>query len=331
MEQTALSDGTRMSRLWLGTVTFGSWGNADVDECVRMIHQALDAGVNVIDTAEMYCHGESEEIVGRALRDRRDAVFLATKVGRQDAGGRPRPMTKEGIVASLEASLRRLGTDHVDLYQVHRLPSDDELPVVFEALHELVGQAKIRAIGTSSVPAWRGAGRSGQLADAGLTPIVTEQAPYSIFVRVVEPEVVDTCAGLGITLVGYAPFNGGWLSGKYRLGSEVPADSRAATWPVRRDRFDTTRTEVERKLLLIEELVPMARDLGTDLIGLSLAFALSSPGLSATIVGARRPEQLSGLLEAAELRLSDTERARIDELVPPGSVIDTEDALPYHS
>lgn len=329
MEQTALSDGTSLSRLWLGTVTFGSWGNADVDECVGMIHQALDAGVNVIDTAEMYCDGESEEIVGRALKGRRDKVLLATKVGRQDAGGRPRPMTREGVVASLEASLRRLGTDHVDLYQVHRLPSDDELPAVFEALDELVGLGKIRAIGTSSVPAGRLTALSAMLADAGLTPILTEQAPHSIFVRVVEPEVVATCADLGVTLVGYAPFNGGWLSGKYRLGTEVPADSRAATWPVRRDRFDTLRPEVEHKLRLIEELVPMARDLGTNLIGLALAFALSSRGVSATIVGARRPDQLTGVLEAAELRLSDTDLVRIDELVPPGSVVDAEDALPY--
>lgn len=331
MEQTALSDGTRMSRLWLGTVTFGSWGNADVEECVRMIHHALDAGVTVIDTAEMYCGGESEEIVGRALRNRRDGVFLATKVGRQDAGGRPRPMTKEGVIASLEGSLRRLDTDYVDLYQVHRLPSDDELPAVFEALHDLVGQEKIRAIGTSSVPSGRLDGLAAMLAEAGLTPIATEQAPYSIFVRVLEPEVIDTCSRLGITLVGYAPFNGGWLSGRYRMDSEVPADSRAATWPVRRDRFDIARPEVEEKLRLIEELLPIARDLDTDLVGLSLAFALSAPGVSATIAGARRPDQLHGLLEAVELRLSASDRARIDALVAPGSVIDAEDAVSYHS
>jgi len=329
MEHLTQSDGTKLSRLWLGTVTFGSWGNADVDECVRMIHHALDAGVNAIDTAETYCDGESEEIVGQALRDRRDAVFLATKVGRPDAGGRPGPMTKEGVVASLEASLRRLGTDHVDLYQVHRLPSDEEVPEVFEALHDLMGAGKIRAIGTSSVPADRLARLATMIEDTGLSAVSTEQAPHSIFVRVVEPAVIETCARLGVALVGYAPFNGGWLSGKYRLGSQVPADSRAATWPVRRDRFDAARTEVERKLRLIEELLPIAQDLDTDLIGLSLAFALSTPGVSGTIVGARRPDQLTGVLGAAELRLSDADRGRIDELVAPGSVVDPEDALPY--
>lgn len=318
-----------IGRLWLGTVTFGSWGNPDVAECVAMIHRALDAGVRVIDTAEMYCNGESEEIVGQALRGRRDEVLLATKVGRPSSDGRPAPMTGPGVVASLEGSLRRLGTDHVDLYQVHRLPSNDELPGVFEALHELVVSGKVGMIGTSAVPATRLEALVAMLDDAGLTPLSTEQAPYSVFVRVIEPEVVDTCRRLGVHVVGFAPFNGGWLSGRYRLGSAVPSDSRAATWPVRRDRFDVDRPAIQEKLRLVDELESIARDAGTDLIGLALAFAMSAPGLDAIVAGARTPAQLDGLLAAAELTLSPRVRARIDALVPPGTAIDPQDALSY--
>ena len=316
--------GVRVSPLCLGTMMFGAWGNEDVDECVRMVHQALDAGVNVVDTADVYAFGQSEEILGKALAGRRDDVVLATKF-HNPMGDDPnrRGNSRRWIVRAVEDSLRRLGTDWIDLYQVHRPDPDTDIDETLGALSDVVHQGKVRAIGTSTFPA-------AQLVEAqwvaerrGRELFATEQPPYSILARGVEADVLPVCRRYGLGVLTWAPLNGGWLTGKYRRGATPPPGSRAAREP---DHFDYGDAVRERKLQLVEALGGLAADAGLSLTHLALAWVLVHPAVTSAIVGPRTPDQLADLLGAAEVTLDADLLDRIDELVPPGLNVNPRDA-----
>lgn len=310
--------GIQVTPLVLGTMMFGAWGNRDHDDCVRIVHAALDAGVNTLDTADVYAFGETEEIVGRAIKGRRDDVVLATKFC-EPVG--PGPVNRSGgsrswIVRAVEDSLRRLDTDYIDLYQIHRPDPDTDIDETLGALTDLVRQGKVRAIGTSNFPA-------GDLVEAqwvadrrGHSRFRTEQLSYSIFDRHAEYDALPTAERHGLGVLVFSPLNGGWLTGKYRPGAEVPAGSRAET---NGDHFDFRAAEVrDAKLSRIEALERIAHDAGITLIELALGFVLSHRAVSAAIIGPRTFEQLESQLGAADVVLSADVLDRIDEVVEPG-------------
>ena len=318
--------GVEVSAFCLGTMMFGPWGNTDEDECVRMIHDALDAGINFLDTADVYGEGRSEEIVGKALKGRRDEVVLATKVhGQMGPGRNDRGNSRLWIMREIESSLRRLGTDHIDLYQIHRPEPDVDLEETLGALTDLVRQGKIRYLGSSTFPAFHIVEAHWVSERRGLERFVCEQPPYSIFVRHIEWDVLPVCQHYGMGVIVWSPLAGGWLAGKYRRGEEVPADSRARRFAARGSpiaaRYDVTRTENRRKLDLVEDMTNLADKAGTSITAMALAFTLAHPAVTATIIGPRTPRQLHDLLAAADVRLDAETLDAIDELVAPGSVV----------
>ncbi len=323
--------GLRVSTHCLGTMMFGPWGNPDVDECVRIIHAALDAGVNIVDTADVYSEGRSEEIIGRALRGRRDEVILATKVhGAMGPGQNARGNSRVWIAREVEHSLRRLGTDHIDLYQIHRPEADTDIEETLGALTDLQRQGKIRYFGTSTFPGWQvvEAQRVAEL--RGLSRPRTEQPPYSIFVRHVEHDVLPVAERYGMGVLVWSPLNRGWLSGRYRRSRfDRSPEGRAVRGAQRAEwlaaLWDESRPEVQRKLDLVDELSRLAAEAGTSLPRLSIAFALAHPAVTCAIIGPRTLEQLTDLLDAADLRLDDAVLDAIDELVPPGALVDERD------
>jgi aryl-alcohol dehydrogenase-like predicted oxidoreductase len=306
---------------------FGAWGNKDEAECHRIVHAALDAGVNIVDTADVYAFGESEEILGRALKGRRDQVVLATKAnntmpgepGDRNRGGNSRVW----IMRAVEDSLRRLGTDYIDLYQIHRPDPNTDIDVTLGALTDLVRQGKVRAIGSSTFPAEQIVEAQWTAERRGRERFATEQLSYSILARHAEAAALPTSQRYGLGVLVWSPLNGGWLSGKYRAGSAPAADSRART---NGDHFDFKTDGVrERKLELVEQLVKIADDEGCSLIHLALAFILSHRAVTSAIIGPRTFDQLTGQLDAADLTLSPGTLDRIDELVAPGTDVNPED------
>jgi aryl-alcohol dehydrogenase-like predicted oxidoreductase len=316
--------GIRVSTLCFGAMMFGEWGNPDADECVAMLHRALDAGVNVVDTADVYSAGTSEEIVGRALQGRRDHVVLASKFhGPMGADPNQRGGSRRWIQRAVEASLRRLGTDWIDIYQVHRPDPDTDIDETLGALSDLIHQGKVRAIGTSTFPAERIVEAQWVAERRGRERFRTEQPPYSIFARGVERAVLPTCRRYGIGVLVWAPLNGGWLTGKYRRGAEPTTDSRAVRAA---EHFDYGGVAAERKLDLIEELSKLASEVGCSLTHLAHAFVLAHPAVTTAIIGPRTMEQLDDVLAGATVRLDDDVLARIDELVAPGTDVNPADA-----
>jgi aryl-alcohol dehydrogenase-like predicted oxidoreductase len=316
--------GIKVSPLCLGTMMFGAWGNPDHDECIRMVHTALDAGVNFVDTADVYAFGESEEILGRALQGRRDDVVLATKFhnGMGDDVNR-RGNSRRWITRAVEDSLRRLGTDWIDLYQVHRPDATTDIDETLGALSDLVHQGKVRAIGTSTFPAAEIVEAQWVAARRQRERFATEQPPYSIFARGVEADVLPACVRHGIGVIVWSPLNGGWLTGKYRRGVEPPAGSRAVREP---DHFDFDDPIRERKLDLVDELDKLAAEAGLSLTHLAQAWVLEHPAVCSGIIGPRTPEQLEDVLGSAGVTLDDDLLDRIDELVPPGTTLNPSDA-----
>jgi aryl-alcohol dehydrogenase-like predicted oxidoreductase len=309
---------------------FGGWGNRDPDECVRIIQRALDAGINFIDTADVYSRGESEEIVGRALRGRRENVVLATKVyGEMGKDPNERGTSRLWIMREVEASLRRLDTDHIDLYQLHRPELNTDLEDTLEALTDLVRQGKVRYTGTSTYPAWLIAQAQEIAGRRGLVRFACEQAPYSIFTRHVELDVLEVTRTYGMGVIVWSPLAGGWLTGKYRRGEDAPARSRMERSRVRggrvADRFDLSRSEAQRKLDLVEELLPIADKAGMPLAHMAIGFILAHPSVTSAIIGPRTMEQLDDILEGADLRLDEATLDAIDEVVPPGTFVDDAD------
>ncbi len=322
--RTLGNTGVRVSPLCLGAMMFGAWGNTDHDDCIKIIHRALDAGVNFIDTADVYARGESEQIVGKALAGgRRDNVVLATKV-HGTMGDDPNEFgnSRRWIVREVDNSLRRLGTDWIDLYQIHRPEIDTDIDETLGALTDLVRAGKVRYIGSSTFPASQIVEAQWVAERRGRERFVCEQPPYSILVRGVENDVLPTCRRYGMGVIPWSPLAGGWLSGRYRLGVEMPSSHRAERIP---SRYDMSLPENQRKLELADALAKLAEEAGMTLIEMALAFVIRHPAITAAIIGPRTIEHLESQLTAAEVTLSDDVLDRIDEIVPPGVTLNPGD------
>jgi aryl-alcohol dehydrogenase-like predicted oxidoreductase len=316
--------GVSVSKLCLGAMMFGDWGNKDHDESVQMIHRALDAGINFIDTADVYSAGESEEIVGKALAGgKRDDVVLATKVHfPMGDDSNHRGNSRRWIVTEVENSLRRLQTDWIDLYQIHRPEPDTDIDETLAALSDLVHQGKIRYFGHSTVPASEIVEAQWTAERRGRERFRCEQPPYSILVRAIEHDVLPTCHRYGMGVIPYSPLAGGWLSGKWRKDSGQQASTRAKRLP---DRFDLSLPANQRKLDAVEELAQLADQAGLTLIQLAIAFVLRHPAITAAIIGPRTMEHLESQLAAADVTLSDDVLDRIDEINPAGVTVNPAD------
>lgn len=317
--------GVKVSPLCLGTMMFGARGNRDHDDSVRIIHRALDAGINFVDTADVYSAGESETIVGKALAGgRRDRVVLATKFhGSLGDDPNERGNSRRWIVREVENSLRRLGTDRIDLYQVHRPEPETDFDETLGALTDLVRQGKIRYIGTSTFEP--SAIVEGQwIAERrGRERVVAEQPPYSLLARGVEREVLPVAQRYGLGVLSWSPLAGGWLSGRYRKGAEQPVSGRADR---QAERFDIASPENTAKLDATEALARLAEEAGLTLVHLALAFVLEHPAVTSAIIGPRTFEQLEAQLGADAVRLSEDVLDRIDKIVPPGTNLSSRDA-----
>ena len=315
--RTLGTTGVKVSPLCLGAMMFGDWGNTDHDESVRIIHRALDAGINFIDTADVYSRGESEEIVGKALAGgRRDNVILATKV-HGTMGDDPNEFgnSRRWIVREVENSLRRLKTDWIDLYQIHRPEADTDVDETLGALTDLVRAGKVRYVGSSTFPASQIVEAQWVAQRRGRERFVTEQPPYSLLVREIEKDVLPTCQRHGMGVIPWSPLAGGWLSGRYRLGGDTPQSQRAERIPAR---YDMSLPANQRKLEAADALARVAEEAGITLIEMAIAFVIRHPAVTAAIIGPRTMEHLESQLPAAEVHLSDEVLDKIDAIVPPG-------------
>jgi aryl-alcohol dehydrogenase-like predicted oxidoreductase len=314
--------GVQVSPLCLGAMMFGPWGNDDRADAIRIIHRALDAGINFIDTADVYSAGASEEIVGQALQGRRDDVFLATKFfmpmtdSPNDQGG-----SRRWIIREAENSLRRLNTDYIDLYQVHRPSPDTDVAETLGALTDLVRQGKVRYIGSSSYSGSQIVEAQWVSRERSLERFVTEQPPYSILVRGIEEDVLATTLRHGMGTLTYSPLAGGWLSGRWRKGAVSSPASAARP----NARFDMSSQANQRKLEIVEELARLAEQGDMTLITMAIAFVLNHPGVTSAIVGPRTMEQLESYVPAVDLTLPADILDRIDELVAPGVTLNPDD------
>ncbi len=317
--------GVKVSPLCLGTMMFGAWGNRDHDDSVRIIHRALDAGINIVDTADVYAAGESEEIVGKALAGgRRDDVILATKAhGEMGEDPNHRGNSRRWLVREVESSLRRLGTDWIDLYQIHRPEPETDIDETLGALTDLVRSGKVRYVGSSTFPAHEIVEAQWTSERRGRERFVTEQPPYSLLVRGIEADVLPVAERYGLGVLPWSPLAGGWLSGRWRTGQDAPDSTRAARIP---RRFDLALPENQRKLEAADALATLVEEAGLSLIHLAIAFVLRHPAVTSAIIGPRTMEQLESQLGAADVVLSADVLDRIDEIVPPGVTINPVDA-----
>jgi aryl-alcohol dehydrogenase (NADP+) len=338
MEMRTLgATGIRVSPLCLGTMMFGPIGNPDHDDAARIIHRAIDAGINFIDTADVYSRGESETIVGKAIKGGRDDLVIATKFFHpMSEEPNHRGGSRRWIVRAVEDSLRRLGTDYIDLYQIHRFDSATDLEEILFTLTELVRQGKIRTFGSSMFPADRIVEGQWVAEKRGLLRFRCEQPWYSIFARDIERFVLPACQRYGMGVITWSPLDGGFLSGKYRGPEDFTDDTRVVRYArMFRGSFDPGENYIRQKLELVAELHPLAEQSGLTLAQLAVAFTIEHPAVTASIIGPRTMEQLEGLLPAAEARLSEQVLDRIDQLAPPGAsinpVIDVPSALTKES
>ena len=316
--------GIRVSPLCLGAMMFGEWGNPDHEDSIRIIHRALDAGINFIDTADVYSAGESEVIVGKALSTQdRSRVVLATKV-HAPMGDDPNAQgnSRRWIIAECENSLRRLGTDYLDLYQIHRPDDSVDVDQTLGALSDLVHAGKIRSFGSSTFPAEQIVEAQWVAERRGRERFMTEQPPYSILVRGIERDVLPVAQSYGMGVLCWSPLAGGWLSGRFGEGKENTS-RRSGRIP---DRYDLDIPANKRKLEIVTELSDVADEAGLSIIELALAFVLEHPAVSAAIIGPRTMEQLDSQLSASTIRLEAGVLDRIDEIVTPGTNVNPEDA-----
>jgi aryl-alcohol dehydrogenase-like predicted oxidoreductase len=311
--------GISVSEFTLGAMMFGRMGNPDHDDSARIINTALDAGINIIDTADVYSHGESEEIVGKAIRGRRDDVVLATKFGLpmgEDAnqqGG-----SRRWIMKAVDASLRRLGTDWIDLYQIHRFDYATDIDETLSALTDLVRAGKVRSVGSSTFPAERIVEAQWSAARHGTERFATEQPRYSILTRRLEAAVLPTAERYGMGVLTYSPLNGGWLSGH----KDLTSSHRAVSLP---GAYDPTTPHGRAKTDAVEKLSALADATGLTLPQLAIGFVLSHRAVTSVLIGPRTREQLDGLLTATDVTLGDDVLDRIDAIVAPGSDVDSAD------
>ncbi|HEY7935151.1 MAG TPA: aldo/keto reductase [Solirubrobacteraceae bacterium] len=320
------STGISVSPLCLGAMMFGAWGNTDHEDSIAIIHRALDAGINFIDTADVYSRGESEEIVGKALAgSRRDSVVLATKVHGKMHDEDPNQFgnSRRWIVKEVENSLRRLKTDWIDLYQIHRPEPDTDIDETLSALSDLVHAGKVRYIGSSTFPAYQIVQAQWTAERRGRERFLCEQPPYSMLIRRIEADVLPVCESYGIGVIPWSPLAGGWLSGKYRKGGDSPGESRRAQ--MLPSRYDMSLPGNQAKLEAADALAALAEQAGMSLIEMALAFVINHPAVTAAIIGPRTMEQLQSQLPAAEVKLSADLLDRIDEIVPPGVNVNPND------
>jgi aryl-alcohol dehydrogenase-like predicted oxidoreductase len=315
--------GVEVSPLCLGAMMFGAWGNTDHDESIRIIHRALDAGINFVDTADVYSRGESEEIVGKALRGRRDSVVLATKVhgSMHDTDPNQRGNSRRWIVQEVENSLRRLQTDWIDLYQIHRWDPGTDHEETLGALTDLQRAGKIRYFGSSTYPPSAIVEAQWVAERRGLGRFVSEQPPYSLLIRSIEADVLPTCERYRMGVITWSPLAAGWLSGRWRKDGQAES-RRADRLP---QRYDLSLPTNQRKLDAAEALAQLAEETGMSLIHLAIAFVLRHPAVTAAIIGPRTMDHLESQLGAGDARLSDDVLDRIDEIVPPGTNINPAD------
>ncbi len=313
--RTLGSTGVQVSSLALGAMNFGAIGRTSQDEATAIVDAALEAGINTIDTADMYGRGESEEMVGRAIAGRRDDIVLATKATipmsdeRNHAGG-----SRRWITRALDDSLRRLGVDHVDLYQMHRWDpqtADDE---TLSALTDLQRAGKIRYLGSSTFSAYRIVQAQWSARENRTSRYVTEQLPYSILQRGVESHILPVTEEYRMGVLVWSPLASGWLSGAIREGREISTNRSA----VMRDRYDLSRPTNRAKLDAVERLARVADDAGLSLVQLGLGFVTAHPAVTSALIGPRTLEHLHSQVAAADTVLSADVLDAIDEIVAPG-------------
>jgi aryl-alcohol dehydrogenase-like predicted oxidoreductase len=306
--------GIKVSAYALGAMMFGAVGNPDHDDSIRIIHKALDAGINVIDTAPIYSNGESEEIVGKALKGRRDNVVLATKVPPRTLVSGPNPTaddpnrggnSRRWITTAVEDSLRRLQTEWIDLYQIHRPDPDTGIEETLSALSDLIQAGKVRAIVEAQWAAER----------HSLLPFRSEQPTYSILNRGIEAEVLPVTQRHGMGVVVWSPLAQGLLTGRVRKGQQTDL-RRTAIFSHMRD---------ERRLDAVEKIIPLADEAGLPMTHLAMAFAIAHPAVTSALIGPRTMEQLDDLLAGVDVTLTDDILDQIDEIVPPGTDVGTLD------
>jgi aryl-alcohol dehydrogenase-like predicted oxidoreductase len=318
--------GVKVSPFCLGAMMFGAWGETDHDKSIAIIHRALDAGINFIDTADVYSRGESEEIVGKALTGgKRDNVILATKV-HGTMGDDPNEFgnSRRWIVKEVENSLRRLRTDWIDLYQIHRPEQDTDIDETLGALTDLVRAGKVRYIGSSTFPASQIVEAQWVADKRARERFVCEQPPYSMLIRSVENDILPTCRRYGMGVIPWSPLAGGWLSGKWRL--DAPEDElKSRRSAMMASRYDLSIPGNQRKLEAADALAKLAGEAGITLIEMALAFVIRHPAVTAAIIGPRTMEHLESQLTAADVELSDDVLDKIDEIVPPGTVVNQAD------
>jgi aryl-alcohol dehydrogenase (NADP+) len=307
--------GIKVSPYGLGALMFATQvGNPDPEDSIRIIHRALDAGINLVDTADAY--GDSEEVVGQALKGRRDNVVLATKVSRpMGTDPNQKGASRRWILTAVENSLRRLQTDHIDVYQIQRPDPDTDIGETLSALTDLIRSGKIRVCGTSTMPASNLVEAHWVAERRGLERFRTEQPPYSILNRGIEREVLPVAQRCGMGILAWGPLGQGMLTGRVRRGQDND---------VTRAKFHTAFSD-ERRLDAVERLIPLAEEAGLSMPHLAMAFAISHPGVTSALLGARTMEQLDGLLGGMDVALSDEVLDRIDEIVPPGTDVGTLD------
>jgi aryl-alcohol dehydrogenase-like predicted oxidoreductase len=315
--------GIKVSPLCLGAMMFGAWGEPDHDQSIRIIHRAFDAGINFIDTADVYSNGESEEVVGKALAQvKREKIVLATKVhGAMGRDPNAQGNSRRWIMSACDNSLRRLGVDHIDLYQIHRPSPETDIDETLGALTDLVRAGKIRYFGSSTFPAHEIVQAQWTAERRVRDRFVTEQPPYSILVRSIEKDVLPMCQTYGMGVLSWSPLAGGWLSGAFGAGKENTS-RRSAMLP---HHYDMSIPGNQQKLDAVTELNQVASDAGLSIIELALGFVLEHPAVTSPIIGPRTMEHLESQLGALELRLPADVLDRIDEIVAPGTDLNATD------
>lgn len=315
--------GIKVSPYCLGAMMFGPLGNPDHEDAIRMIHKALDAGINFIDTADRYSNGESEEIVGKALKGRRENIVLATKVhGPMGDDPNQQGNSRRWITRAVEASLVRLQTDHIDLYQIHRPSPDTDIEETLSVLDDLMRAGKVRAIGSSTFPVSEIVEAQWVAERRGLARFRTEQPSYSILDRGIEREVLPVCQRYGMGVLVWSPLAKGMLTGRYRKGQPLPDSLRV--------QYFGKQMGDEQRLDAIEQLIRVADEVGLPLTHMAMAFTIAHPGVTSAILGPRTMEHLDDLLAGVEVVLTDETMDRIDKIVPPGTDTGSADAAAYH-
>jgi aryl-alcohol dehydrogenase-like predicted oxidoreductase len=322
--------GVSVSQMCLGAMMFGAFGNRDHEDAIKIIHRALDAGINFIDTADGYSAGESEEILGQALAGgRRDNVVLAVKTGVPFGDADPRFVggSRRWLTEAVEASLRRLRTDWIDVYQLGVPDPEADIDETLAALTDLVRAGKILSFGASKVPASQIVEAQWTAERRGHGRFRTEQPPYSLLTRAIEYDVLPACLRHGMGVMAYSPLAGGWLSGKYRKGQEVSGPGSAARTRRVAGAFDAADPANAAKLEAADALGALADEAGMTLIQMAVAFVVRHPAVTSAIIGPRTMDHLDGYLAADGIELSTDVLDRIDEIVPPGVTVNVADNM----